>query len=246
MKLTLLHIRNVELGYQEGKKRSLILKINQLEFNAGDFIGVVGLNGSGKSTVLKSISGEIPSLSGEVFIEGKPLQNYDLHELSKTMAIVLTEKIQGFNLTVFDLVASGQVPYTNLFHQLEEKHLQVIEETMTQCGISEIANVPLKALSDGNFQKALIAKALAQQTQILVLDEPGAYLDFGSKHRLFEDLKELSEKQQKCILVSSHDLQLVAKYCNKVLLIYESKAELCSVHDAIKHPAFLAIGGNYL
>jgi len=243
---SLLHIRNADLGYKLGKRKVLVLNVNDLEFFEGDFVGVVGINGAGKSTFLKSISGEIHPLSGAIYFEQKSITDYDLRELSKKLALVLTEKVQGFNLTVFDLVASGQMPYTNMFHQLNENNLQVIEAAMNQIGIKELSSIPLKELSDGNFQKAILAKALAQQTRVLVLDEPGAYLDFGSKHRLFEDLQRLASVEKKCILLSSHDLQLVKKYCTKVLLVYKSKAELLDIQEAVNHPAFLHLGGGYL
>jgi iron complex transport system ATP-binding protein len=147
---------------------------------------------------------------------------------------------------VFDLVASGQMPYTNLFHQLNETHLKLVREAMEMTGVSALSQKPLHELSDGNFQKALIAKALAQQTQTILLDEPGAYLDYGSKHRLFEWLQKLAKEQNKCILASSHDLHLVRKYCNKLLLLSDGSAELVDTDVAITRPAFLALGGSYL
>jgi len=243
---TLIHIKNANLGYRNGKAKIFVLDKVNLEFCEGDCIGLVGLNGSGKSTLIKSLCGELDVISGHVFLENVPVSEYPLHDLAKKIALVLTEKIRGFNLTVFDLVASGQMPYTNLFHRLNEYHLQVINEAMNMTGIAGFANKPINELSDGNFQKALIAKAMAQQTQIILLDEPGAYLDYGSKHRLFEWLQKLAKEQGKCILASSHDLHLVRKYCNKILILSEGRAELLDTEKAIVHPAFLTLGGSYL
>jgi iron complex transport system ATP-binding protein len=138
------------------------------------------------------------------------------------------------------------MPYTNLFHHLNESHMQVINEAMDMVGIAPLAQKLVNELSDGNFQKALIAKALAQQTQTIVLDEPGAYLDYGSKHRLFAWFQTLAKDQNKCILASSHDFHLVRKYCNKILILSNGSAGLFDTETAITQPAFLAIGGSYL
>jgi iron complex transport system ATP-binding protein len=246
VKKALIHIQNADLGYSSNKMKVRVLNQVNLAFCEGDCIGLVGLNGAGKSTLIKSVCGELDVLSGQVFLENSPVTDYPLHDLSKKIALVLTEKIRGFNLTVFDLVSSGQMPYTNLFHHLNENHLRVMNEAMNMTGIAGLAQKPVNELSDGNFQKALIAKALAQQTQTILLDEPGAYLDYGSKHRLFEWLQKLAKEQNKCILASSHDLHLVRKYCNKILILSEGKAELLNTETAITHPAFLAIGGSYL
>lgn len=246
VKKTLITVRAADLGYRNNKKVVPVLQEVNLEFSEGDCIGLVGLNGAGKSTLIKSLCGALPVLKGEVLLENKPISSCSLEDLSKKMALVLTEKIRGFNLNVFDLVASGQMPYTNLFHQLNETHLKVVREAMEMTGVSALSQKPLHELSDGNFQKALIAKALAQQTQTIVLDEPGAYLDYGSKHRLFEWLQKLAKEQNKCILVSSHDLHLVREYCNKLLLLSDGRAELVDTETAITRPAFLALGGSYL
>jgi iron complex transport system ATP-binding protein len=246
VKKTIIQLLQADLGYQGNKKTFVVLKQVSLELCEGDCIGLVGLNGAGKSTLIKSICGELQVLNGKVLLEQLPIDNYALHELSKKVALVLTGKVSGFNLTLFDLVASGQMPYTNLFHRLSEKHLGVINEAMQTIGISQLSDRPVNELSDGNFQKAMIAKALAQQTQTILLDEPGAYLDYGSKHRLFEGLQKLAKEQNKCILASSHDLQLVRKYCNKILILSEGSAELVETEAAAAHPGFLVIGGAYL
>ncbi len=246
VKNVLIQIQQASMGYHHGKGTTVVIKDVDLTLCEGDCIGLVGLNGAGKSTLIKSLSGELDVLKGRVILENTNLSAYPLHELSKKIALVLTDKIKGFNLTVFDVVCSGQMPYTNLFHQLNKEHLQIIHQAMEMTGISALSQRPVTELSDGNFQKTLIAKALAQQTQTILLDEPGAFLDFGSKHRLFEWLQKLAKEQNKCILASSHDLPLLRKYCNKMLILSEGRAELLDTDDAVKHPGFLAIGGSYL
>jgi len=241
-----IHINNTTVGYKKGNNVLPILSRLQLTFNEGDFIGIVGQNGSGKSTLLKSICGLMPPLHGEILIDSKNLNSYSLNELSKKISIVLTEKINGFNLKVEDVVAAGQMPYTNSFHQLKQEHLNVIENAINTVGINKYKNYLLGELSDGLFQKTMIAKALAQQSSMMLLDEPTAFLDFASKHELFLLLKKFSTQQHKCVMVSSHDLDLILNYCNKILIIHDGIAELLEVSKAKNNEAFKKIGGGYI
>lgn len=246
VKKAFIELKQINLGYKTAKGYLRVIENASLQFFPGELIGLVGINGSGKSTLLKSISGALVPLSGEIFIDGVNILNIPLNELAKKISIVLTDKIRGFNLKTKDLISSGQMPYTNSFHQLEKKHLDVINQAIALTKLEEHQHKNLNELSDGLFQKAIIAKALAQQTPGLLLDEPTAYLDYGSKHKLFLLLKELCEQQSKCILVSSHDLDLLVKYCTKILVVSGNALELLEVGAAKNSPAFNAIGGGYL
>ncbi len=246
VKSAIIQVQGATLGYRLNRNIVKVLEDVNLEFCEGDCIGLVGLNGAGKSTLIKSICGTLDVLQGKVLLGNNHLASYSLQDLSKKIALVLTDKVKGFNLNVFDLVASGRMPYTNLFHQLTAAHLEVVREAMITTGILELAQKPIHELSDGNFQKALIAKALAQQTPTILLDEPGAYLDYGSRYRLFEWLQKLAKEQNKCIVASSHDLHLVRRYCNKLLILSEGRAELLDTETAVTRPAFLALGGAFL
>ncbi len=239
-------LKNATLGYKKAGKDICVLENINLSFNEAEFIGIVGLNGSGKSTLLKSLSGLLPLLGGDIFIHQTNLSQVSLNQLAKKVAVVLTEKIGGFNLTSFDTVAAGQIPYTNSFHQLNENHLAIIQSAIHACGIQEHQHKLLGELSDGLFQKTVIAKALAQQTPLLLLDEPSAFLDYASKHELFLLLKKLAEVQQKCVLVSSHDLDLLLKYCHKLIIVSDGKIEAIEVKDAKHNAAFVSVGGGFI
>jgi iron complex transport system ATP-binding protein len=241
-----IEIRNARLGYKKSGKEIVVLDKITLDFFAGDFVGIVGLNGSGKSTLLKSISGLLPLLDGEVSIDGAELSHTSLAELSRKIAVVLTEKFGGFNLTAYDVVAAGQIPYTNAFNQLKQEHRAMIDYAIKACGIIEHQAKPVNELSDGLFQKTIIAKALAQQTAAILLDEPSAFLDYASKHDLFILLKTLAEREHKCILVSSHDLDLLVKYCSKLLIVSGGTVELIPASEAQQNPAFKKIGGGFI
>ncbi len=239
-------IRNATLGYRKKGKSVPVLQTLNLDFFDGELVGIAGLNGIGKSTFLKSISGLLPLLEGQICIEGQDITTLSLEALAKKTAVVLTEKITGFNLSAYDVVAAGQIPYTNAFHQLKPEHRQVIESAIATCGIGSHQHKLLGELSDGLFQKTIIAKALAQQTPVMLLDEPSAFLDYASKHELFLLLKKLSEQERKCILVSTHDLDLSLKYCHRLLVIASETAELIPVADARQNKAFMAIGGGFI
>ncbi len=239
-------LKDAALGYKTSNATISVLKNINLAFYPGDFVGIVGINGVGKSTLLKSLCGLLPILEGDILIDQKPITELLLNELAKKIAIVLTEKIGGFNLTAYDAIASGQMPYTNSFNRLEKENLAIIDLAINTCGITTHQHKLLNELSDGLFQKTIIAKALAQQTPIMLLDEPSAFLDYASKHDLFILLKKLADEENKCILVSSHDLDLLLKYCTKLLVISDTSTELISVSEAKTNKAFLEIGGGFI
>jgi iron complex transport system ATP-binding protein len=239
-----IQVNNASFGYPKGAEKLIVIGSSSFECGAGDFIGIAGSNGSGKSTLLRSLCGLQPALDGKILIDEKDLSSYSAVELSKKISIVLTEKITGFNLTCFDAVAAGQMPYTGFLNKLEKQNLDVIHEAMKICGIENTGDKLLSELSDGMFQKTMIAKCLAQQTPVMMLDEPTAFLDYASKHELFIQLKNLSEN--KCIMVSSHDLDLIRKYCNKLLVVKNSTLQLYSSSDQSWHSVFSQLSGGYL
>jgi iron complex transport system ATP-binding protein len=241
-----IEIKGLTIGYKRSGKTLPICSDIYLNLHSGQFIGVAGINGAGKSTFLRTIAGLQPSLSGEISVNGSSIDNLSLAMLASKVSIVLTEKIGGFNLTAYDAVAAGQMPYTNSFHRLMPQHISIIRKAIISMRLSGHEHKQLHELSDGLFQKTMIAKALAQQTPIMLLDEPSAFLDYASRHELFILLKKLCEEENKCILVSAHDLDLVLKYCGSVILFSDNKAEHISVDDALKNPAFLRLGGGFI
>ncbi|MCW3077359.1 MAG: vitamin B12/siderophore transporter, ATP-binding protein FepC/BtuD-like protein [Bacteroidetes bacterium] len=245
-KSSCIEIINGTFGFKKNNNQIEVLKKIYLECEPGDYIGVVGVNGSGKSTLLRSICGLLPVLSGTVNISSRSLEDLSNLELSKKISIVLTEKIQGFNLTAFDAVSAGQFPHTNLFNKLMPQQLKIIEEAINACGLKLHRHKLLSELSDGLFQKTMIAKSIAQQTPLMLLDEPTAFLDYASKHELFLLLKNVCAEQNKCVIVSSHDLDLILKYCNKVLMVKDASTTLIPSELATRHEIFKELSGGYL
>lgn len=217
----MIQLRNLEIGYRQRKKSTSVFSGLSAHFKAGELVGLMGNNGVGKSTLLKTITGTLPALSGEVLLNGRNIKAYTASELAQQLSIVVTERIGGFNLTGWDVVASGRIPYINVFGKLTAEDDAIISRSLEQMGIISLKDKFVDELSDGQRQKVMIAKSLAQQTPLIILDEPTAFLDYNSKHQLFRTLKGLCEAQQKLIIVSSHDLDLMRPYIMRSLTMEE-------------------------
>ena len=217
----MIDIKHLEIGYQNKRDNISVFKNLNLTLNAGDLVGLIGDNGIGKSTFLKTITGNLAALSGEILLNSKSITNYSSQSLAQLLSIVVTEKIGGFNLTVWDAVATGRTPFINIFGKLKPEDETIVASSLLQLNLLPLKDKLIDELSDGQRQKVMIAKSLAQQTPIIVLDEPTAFLDYTSKHHLFATLKKLCEEQGKLIIVSSHDLDLMKKYITKSITMYE-------------------------
>ncbi len=211
----MLQVKDLNIGYEQKE----ILSGLNFTISKGELIGLVGSNGIGKSTLLKTIIGSLNPLSGEIVIDGVSLNNISPQQLSKIISIVLTDKLGGFNLTVFDIVAAGRIPYLNAFGQLKTEDIEIVNESLETIGIKSLSQNYFDELSDGQRQKVLIAKSLAQQTPVILMDEPTAFLDFESRLQLFVILKQLVKEQNKTVIVSSHDLDVLFRNVDKVLYL---------------------------
>jgi len=223
----MIDIKQLEIGYTDKRKNISVFKNINLTLSAGDLIGLMGDNGIGKSTFLKTITGNLAPLSGEIVLNSKTISNYSAQQLAQLLSIVITEKVGGFNLTVWDVVASGRTPYISIFGKLTAEDEGIVNSSLQQLNLQPLKDKLIDALSDGQRQKVMIAKSLAQQTPIIVLDEPTAFLDYTSKHLLFETLKKLCVEQNKLIIVSSHDIDLMKQYITKsITMTTENKLEV--------------------
>lgn len=217
----MIEITNLEIGYKSKGKLNSVFKDISLTLNAGDLVGLIGDNGIGKSTLLKTITGNLAPLSGAIKINNKNSSQFTTQQLAQILSIVVTEKIGGFNLTVWDVVATGRTPYINIFGKLSQEDETIVTKALEQLNLLPLKDKLIDELSDGQRQKVMIAKSLAQQTPIIVLDEPTAFLDHTSKHHLFATLKQLCAEQNKLIIVSSHDLELMKTYINRSVTMAE-------------------------
>ncbi len=186
---------------------------------SGQLTCLLGPNGAGKSTLLRTLSAFQPPISGQIEIMGKPLESYSDKELSTLIGVVLTERIDVRNMTVRDLIGLGRSPYTGFWGTLAEKDSQIVDSAMDMVGIRDFSERMIQTLSDGERQKVMIAKALAQETPIIFLDEPTAFLDYPSKVEIMQLLHRLSHSAGKTIFMSTHDLELALQISDTVWLL---------------------------
>jgi iron complex transport system ATP-binding protein len=193
------------------------------QLSAGELTCLLGQNGSGKSTLLRTIAGFQPPLKGRILIDGKPLPSYSDGERARITGVVLTDKTNVGGITVFDLVALGRHPHTGFFGGLKKNDKEIVFLSMERAGIAHKADSYVSELSDGERQKAMIAKALAQECPVILLDEPTAFLDVNSRIETMLLLRELAEKEQKSILLSTHDIESAIRMGDRFWLMSKDK-----------------------
>lgn len=219
MNKDIIHIQSLEVGYKQSSRYISLLPPINLRLKRGEFVALVGPNGAGKSTFLRTISGLQPAVKGNVFIEGTSIHDLSLADRSRLLSIVLTDHPDDFYLKTEDVVASGRYPYTNFWAKLKQLDHTIISQSMESCGVMHLGGRRLISLSDGERQKVMIAKALAQNTPIIMMDEPAAFLDYPSKIELMQLLQKLTKQEGKTILFSSHDLDLVLRSADRLWLM---------------------------
>lgn len=211
---------NLSIGYAT---RIVASGIN-MELEAGKLLCLIGENGVGKSTLLRTLAGFQKPISGELLIDGVQLQDIPKRELAKKIAVVLTDKLDVLNTTVYELVAMGRMPYTGFFGRLSEDDKAIVEDSLKITGVEPSRKV--SNLSDGERQKVMIARALAQQTPYIFLDEPTAFLDYPSKVRTMEMLKKLAHDYNKTILLSTHDLEIALDIADRLVMMEKTPPNL--------------------
>jgi iron complex transport system ATP-binding protein len=236
---------NATIGYK-GKSSSFHIVKSGISAYAlkGELVAVIGGNGVGKSTLLKTIAGFQTPVRGEVLIMGKPVNAYPEKELALIMSFVSTEIIRVPNLSVFDLVSLGRYPYTNWFGSLLAEDRRIVEEAIIAVGLQGYENRMVNCISDGERQKAMIAKALAQDTDLIVLDEPTAFLDLSNKYEIVHILHRLASEKGKTILFSTHDLTTAIAESDRIWLMLDESVDQGAPEDLILNGNFDAIFHN--
>jgi len=215
-----IRLRNLSIGYavKSGTTRVVAASIDAA-IRQGELTCLLGANGIGKSTLLRTLSAFQPKLAGEVLIGEKDISEFTDKELSRMIGVVLTEKPDIRNMTVRELVALGRSPYTGFWGTLHDDDWQTVDEAIEAVGIGTLRHRMIHTLSDGERQKVMIAKALAQQTPVIYLDEPTAFLDFPSKVEMMQLLRRLAREQQKTIFLSTHDFELALQVADTLWLM---------------------------
>lgn len=220
----ILATQDLSIGYKQGKKESLCLLSDiNLSISRGEMVCLLGPNGAGKSTLMRTIAGIQAPLAGYTLVEGVPIRDRNFKEIAQLLSIVLTERINVGNLTVYHIVSLGRHPYTSWMGKLSEEDNDKIKWALEQVGLLHYANNFINELSDGERQRVMIAKALAQDTPLIMLDEPTAHLDLPNRVEIMRLLHRLARETNKAILLSTHELDLALQAADVIWLMARGK-----------------------
>lgn len=217
--MEIISIRNLTTGYPTRRGFVEIERDLNATLHNNEFTCLLGPNGAGKSTLLKTLAGYLMPIKGQIMIDGTDLRSYSTPELARKIAVVLTERPETVSMTVEQLVAVGRSPYTGFWGRLKGEDEKNIKQAMETTGVLHMAKRTASTLSDGERQKVMIAKALAQSTPIILLDEPTAFLDFPSKVETMVLLKKLARDQGKTIFMSTHDVNMALQLADNIWLV---------------------------
>lgn len=218
-----IRLDNLSIGYPGKKVPHVVADRIFASLKAGELTCLLGANGVGKSTLLRTLSAFQPPLNGAVQMAGHDIRQFSREQLSTKISVVLTDRFEVAGMTVYELVALGRTPYTDFWGTMNQEDKRVVDRSLEMVGITDLARRNLQELSDGERQKAMIAKALAQETPVIYLDEPTAFLDFPSKVDVMQLLRRLCREMNKSILLSTHDVELALQIADKIWLMESSK-----------------------
>ena len=221
-------LSQLSVGYS--LSHPVISDIN-LELRSGQLACLIGENGIGKSTLLKTLTGFLPKLKGSLLLGDRDIESFSQRELARQVSIVLTQKPDVQNLTIEEIIGLGRSPYTGFFGQLRAEDRKVVDDAIATMGIEKLRGRMIQTLSDGERQKVMIAKALAQETPIILLDEPTAFLDFPSKAETFQSLQQMAHERDKLILLSTHDLELAVRFADSLLEVKRGRLQAVSASE---------------
>ena len=207
------------------------------QLSKASLTALVGVNGAGKSTLLRTLTGEQKPIAGEVLLSGKPIQSYSRGERARQIAVVLTQRVEASQMLAEEVVALGRLPYTNLMGSLKSADLEVVNHAIRVTGITHLRQRRIGSLSDGERQRVMLAKALAQETPFILMDEPTAFLDYPSRTETFMLLRKLAHEERKSILLSTHDLDLALKCCDQIWLLDKGTLTIGTPQDFSQNKA---------
>ena len=225
-----IQLKDLSVGYRQKQGVKTVAEGITADISSGGLTCLLGANGVGKSTLLRTLSAFQPKTGGDILISGRPLESYSDRELSRQISVVLTEKPDVRNMSVRELVSLGRSPYTGFWGTCTDADMQVVDEAISLVGIESLSHRMVHTLSDGERQKVMIAKALAQQTPVILLDEPTAFLDFPSKVEMMQLLRRISREgqrvggqdddlAQKTVFLSTHDVELALQLADTLWLM---------------------------
>lgn len=242
-----LEIKNTNIGYQ----KPLISEVNA-SLDIGDVCLLIGNNGVGKTTLIKSILNQISTLNGEIFVNQKNVKKLSDKEIAEQIAVVFSKAQIPANYTTEDLISLGKFIHLPYYYQLEKEDLEDVNDIISQLKLEEFRTTSLQKLSDGNLQKAFIGRALAQNSPVIILDEPTTHLDEENKIIILKLLRDLAKNHNKIILFSSHDWRLAKEFADKIWFINDGKLQeglaedILLQNDLLTNPRLFTINENFV
>jgi iron complex transport system ATP-binding protein len=236
----LLSLKNLDIGFPE---KILIHDINA-SVTRGELVAVIGHNGAGKSTLLRTIAGFHSKGGGEILIGGRERADMSRRELASSVGYVSTEQVNAPDMRVYDLVALGRFSYTNWMGSLTDNDKRIVHESIAKVGLSGFIFRNIGQLSDGEKQRAMIARALAQDTSLLIMDEPTAFLDLKNRYEIIHLLRSLAASGEKTVIMSTHDLQSALRESDKIWLLANGNLEEGAPEDMVLKGSFDGIFGD--
>jgi len=228
-----LNTTNLIIGYK-GKKHVKIAGPLNFSIKQGKLYGLIGINGIGKSTLIKTLSGLLAPIDGQILVNGQDIFSLNFQERAKLISLVLTDRINAGLATVEEIVKMGRFPYTNWQFSISNLDQKIIEEALNSVDLLDKKDVLFNELSDGNKQKVMVAKALAQDTPVLILDEPTVHLDIKNRFIILQLLQKLAKEHNKTILFSGHDLDYMLTFCDEIMLMTKQELLIKSPEQFIK------------
>lgn len=230
----ILEATTLTIGYKASRQPTRVVAADlQLHLRKGELVCLLGANGTGKSTLMRTLAGIQPPLAGEILIEGDSLARLSPQALARKLSLVLTERVNVGLLSVYALVALGRYPYTQWHGGLTTQDEQVVQAALETVGALPLASRPVSELSDGERQKVMIARALAQEPRLMMLDEPTAFLDAPRRVEIMQLLHRLAQEQGCAILLSTHDIELALRTADTLWLMYEGQLHIGAPEDLV-------------
>jgi len=234
----ILTTQDLSIGYKNGRSDNTLMRGLQLNIPQGKFIALLGANGVGKSTLIRTLANLQAPLKGKVLLNGKDTNTYGAKEFARKVSLVLTDPVQSGNLNVNELVQMGRYPFTNWTGKLMPSDHEKVEHAINLCAIAYLKEANITEISDGQLQKAMIARALAQDGNLMLLDEPTVHLDANNRYTVLELLRNLVDETQKSLLISTHQVEIALKMADEIWLANCGENIQCGTpHELIENGA---------
>ncbi|HET8858302.1 ABC transporter ATP-binding protein [Marivirga sp.] len=224
---------DLSIGYKKGKSQNILMEDLNLKIQKGKFIALLGANGVGKSTLIRTLANLQSALKGGVFINEKDINHFGAKEFARNVSLVLTDPVQGGNMTILELVEMGRYPFTNWTGKLMASDHEKVEKAIQLCAIGYLKEANITEISDGQLQKAMIARALAQDGELMLLDEPTVHLDANNRFTVLELLRNLVNETEKSMLISTHQVEIALKMADEIWLANCGENIVCGTPDEL-------------